>query len=557
MGKLSRGESRENPFVILKCPWCGAQMGPVELGNLRILGYSKTLQPSTVVFQCHNHPECEFSTRDYCLPLLVIDEDIYEFPPSFVIGTVDKFAMLPWRPEARALFGFRGQERVTAPDLIIQDELHLISGPLGSMVGHYETMIHELCTDRRNQSAVAPKIIASTATIARAADQVHALYGCGKDNVYQFPPQCLQAGESFFAQEDKDSPGRIYVGIHAPGLSSPTTAQIRVLSSLFQAVKSAHVTDERERDPYWTLIAYFNSLRELGHAATLIQADITEYLNAMWIRKGIKKGESTDPRRFMNKAVELTSRVPSSEITRRLQDLETEYPASEGSYPVDACLATNMISVGVDVQRLGLMTVIGQPKTTSEYIQATSRVGRSKEGPGLIVVLFNSAKPRDRSHYEHFYSYHSAIYSQVEPTSVTPFSAPVRERALHALLVGLVRYLGSDQNRELPQPLPTEDLLNNIRDIIRKRVDNIDSAEMQGTLELLEERIDEWSRRFPPRYASTYQQTGELPLMYWAGTSPPEDWELKSWPTPTSLRTVDASCEAAVIERYPAGEETD
>ena len=557
LDKLSRGESKDNPFIILKCPWCGAKMGPVYTGRLRILGYKKIKQPSSVIFQCANSA-CAFSKDDFNLPLQVIDDDIYERPDSIVIGTVDKFAMLPWRPEARSLFGFRRDKRVTPPELIIQDELHLISGPLGSMAGHYETLIYELCKNKlQSGDAIGPKIIASTATITRATDQIHSLYGCRPENVFLFPAQCIDAGESFFARIDNESAGRMFAGVHASGLPSHTTAQVRVLAALLQGVKSATANDEKERDPYWTNVVYFNSLRELGHAATLIQADIREYLNAVWSRKGIHKEGQNDPRRFTNRAIELTSRISSTEIPETLQALEINYPIKDGHYPVDICLATNMISVGVDVQRLGLMTVIGQPKTTSEYIQATSRVGRSKEGPGLIVTIFNTAKPRDRSHYENFYSYHSSIYSRVEPTSVTPFSPPVRERALHAVLVGLVRYLGSDENRLSPQPLPTRDLLDNIKDIVSRRISDIDPDELALTLKLLEQRIDEWSRYFPPKYGGFYVQSGELPLMYPAGTSPLEEWDMKSWPTPTSMRNVDASCDAGVISRYISEEGAD
>ncbi|MBP8745143.1 MAG: hypothetical protein KBH86_08450 [Syntrophorhabdus sp.] len=547
--KMTQGRTKENPFVVLKCPWCGAQMGNVkEDRQNRVQGYRLSRNPSTVVFQCHN-PDCDFSSDSFRLPLIVIDEDIYETPPALLIGTVDKFAMLPWNTEARNIVGLRNGTKVASPELIIQDELHLISGPLGSMVGHYETILSELCRDSRHGDGTYPKIIASTATISRAAEQCHALYGCGKDSVFLFPPQCINAGESFFACVDTQAKGRIYAGVHASGLPSHATAQVRMLSALLQAVKSAPAADERSRNPYWTLLNYFNSLRELGHAATLVSADIVEYLNAMWIRKGIRKTGNADPRRFIHRTIELTSRIQNTEVPQCLQELEIDYPGGKGALPVDICLATNMISVGVDVQRLGLMTVIGQPKTTSEYIQATSRVGRSKKGPGLVVVLYNTTKPRDRSHYEHFLSYHSTIYSQVEPMSVTPFSSPVRERALHALLVTYVRYFGNPQNRACPQPFPENSLLDKFKALLSSRIETIDPGELELSLRLLDERIREWKDSFPPRYGG-FGASPERPLMYPAGMTPNEEWEGVSWPTPTSMRNVDVSCEAGLIRRY-------
>lgn len=550
---MNQGKTKENPFIILKCPWCGVQMGPVSDGKtIKMRGYEDTRRPATVIFRCHN-PDCDFSDKNFALPLFVIDEDIYASPPTLLIGTVDKFALLPWKPEAASIFGSRENgQRVSPPELIIQDELHLISGPLGSVVGHYETLIGELCVNKSATPSVGAKIIASTATISRAKEQGHALYNCGKENVFQFPPQALEAGESFFAYQDKEAVGRLYVGVHASGLPSHATAQVRVMSALLQGAKSLPVGSEKERDPYWTVVTYFNSLRELGHAETLIHADIREYLNAMWIRKGIQKTETYDPRRFINNDIELTSRIPSNKIPEHLQDLEASYP--DNDYPVDVCLATNMISVGVDVPRLGLMVIIGQPKTTSEYIQATSRVGRSQEGPGMVVVIYNTGKPRDRSHYEHFHSYHATIYSQVEPTSVTPFSAPVRERALHALLVAFVRCL-SQRNQASPQPFPDDQLLDEIEEIIKNRVAGVDPEELDLTLRRLAERVDEWRRYLPPRYGGFGMLTSDLPLMHPAGVTPLVEWDGKSWPTLGSMRDVDANCEAGVLGKYPFPDE--
>lgn len=439
--KMEQGREEENPFIVLKCPWCGSQMGYLKDARInKVKGYKRRTVGSkdTIIYQCDNQ-RCDFSKPDYYLPLLVIDEDIYDRPPTLLIGTVDKFAMLTWKPASKRLFGFLGDERTfSPPELIIQDELHLISGPLGSMVGLYETMIEELCTANN----VKPKIIASSATISRAKEQINSLYGRGVNKVNIFPAQCLNADDSFFAYEDTTGAGRIYVGIFASALPSHATAQVRVISALLQSVKSIPVAGEILRDPYWTAMIYFNSIRELGHAATLIRSDIREYMNSIWIRKAIKGEE----RRFINRDIELTSRINSNDIPEYLEQLSKSWTGDKSEYPVDVCLATNMISVGVDIPRLGLMTVIGQPKTTSEYIQATSRVGRSKKGPGLVFTIYNCSKPRDRSHFEHFQEYHSKIYSKVEPTSVTPFSAPARERALHAILVGLIRLYSTDQS---------------------------------------------------------------------------------------------------------------
>lgn len=283
--KLYRGEG-SNPFVMLKCPWCGAQMGPVQKGKNQweLPGYRKVplgRRRFGFAFRCRNH-QCDFSTED--LPLFVVDESIYEETPTLLLGTVDKFAMLPFRPNAQKIFGYENGVKKTSPDLIIQDELHLISGPLGSMVGHYETLIHELCTTRTASGDIHPKIIASTATISRAKEQCHALYGCDQNDVFQFPPSGLDAGKSFFAEEKRNQNGRRYVGILATGSSSDATTAIRLFASLLYGAKAMRVDSEKDRDPYWTNMGYYNSIRELGQAATWIRADIDQHLDVInWI----------------------------------------------------------------------------------------------------------------------------------------------------------------------------------------------------------------------------------------------------------------------------------
>lgn len=547
-------EGKSNPFVVLTCPWCGVEMGPVKVGNAyRTPGYRR--DHGRVLFRCED-PTCSFHGPEG-LPLYVVDEDIYAVRPTLLIGTVDKFAMLPWVLRARRLFGLDSQTKISPPDLIIQDELHLISGALGSMVGHYEVTLDALCRRDIGASSIPAKIIASTATICRASEQVRSLYA---RSVFLFPPQGLRAGDSFFAEEASDVPGRLYVGVFASALSSHVTAQVRVLSALLQAVKCAPQGAAADLDPYWTLMVYFNSLRELGHAATMIRADIREYLNAVWDRLGIRKPQvgSSDPdlRRFINRDLELTSRIQSSEITEVLQNLFEGYSAKldgEGkssNRAVDVCLATNMIQVGLDVPRLGLMSVIGQPKTTAEYIQATSRVGRDARGPGLVVTTYNTAKPRDRSHYERFRSYHQSIYRWVEPTSVTPFAVPVRERALHAQIVTLARYWDS-RMAERPKPPPDNQLVERIRKMLSERVAVVDQGEASHTNAMVDEIIERWRRLQPGIYGNFGPPPDETPLMYPSGSQPRLAWAGRAKATPSSMRNVDAACDAGVISEFP------
>jgi hypothetical protein len=542
---LNRGEPK-NPFVVLSCPWCGVEIGPRIVGTDRlptVFGYIR--REGTVRFICPDEG-CEFSGQDG-LPLEVIDERIYERPPTMVIGTVDKFAMLPFTPQARSLFGLDYAD-VSPPDLIIQDELHLISGPLGSMVGHYETLIEALCTrPDRNGVLRSPKIVASTATISRAADQVHALYG---REARLFPPQALRAGDSFFAEERSDLKGRVYLGALGSGLSSHIVAQIRLTAALLQAPASLRQDwPDDAVDPYWTLVTYFNSLRELGRASTLIHADIREYLRWVWRRAGITDvpEAATRTRRYVDedRVAELTSRVPSEDIPAVLERLFTGIP-DRGA--VDVCFATNMIQVGLDVSRLSLMMIVGQPKGASEYIQASSRVGRDPNKPGLVVTNYNPFKPRDRSHFESFRAYHENIYRFVEPTSVTPFSLPVNERAVHALVVALVRCLEPNL-RDKPGNGPDPALRERIREIILKRAERVSPAELDRTTEVLDCFFDDWDARQPNRYGGFLSEDG-LPLMIPAGQVWHDREDVIPRPTPTSMRSVDAESEARVTRAY-------
>ena len=580
--KLESDANAENPFILLKCPWCGARFGPSNANVVRGRRNKKSdagSMPSvtgyyphglgaarTVVYRCPDH-ECEFgkarllgSARDP-LPVAVIDEDLIESPPNLLIGTVDKFAMLAWKPELRRFFGIEGdgKHHGKPPTLVIQDELHLISGPLGTMVGAYETIVDRLCREH-GIGRIGPKIITSTATISRANEQITHLYA--RNSVMLFPPAGLEARDSFFAKEDRNSdgrlkPGRLYVGVMAPGHGSLQTTQARVFATLMQNAAIMN-TDDAGRDPWWTLLCFFNSLRELGGAATLFVADARDYLRVIIDRHGISYEKIRSP--F---ATELTSRGRSDEIPKELARLEVPFCATKlrsrdlaaSERPVDVCLASSIIEVGVDIPRLSLMVIVGQPKTTSQYIQVSSRIGRDREKPGLVTVLYGQSKPRDRSHYERFRSYHQRLYAQVEPTSVTPFSLPAVDRALHGIVVAAVRQLGNQGNEgEHADPFPLaegEPLRDMIEDMIRKRVDFVTNGiETNMVMERLKKRFDEWRTWNPANYGGFGILPEHPPLMHPAGANPPAEWNNHSWPTLSSLRDVDSSCEADVTSWF-------
>ncbi|MDQ0878980.1 hypothetical protein QFZ77_007639 [Paenibacillus sp. V4I3] len=506
------------PIQLVSCPWCGAE--------LRKKDYFAFRKNRRVLVGC-SRSECEFhrTKSPEGIPAVFSDEEIYRLLPTLLIGTVDKFARMPWVAETQTLMGnVKGQtkhwgfisegaddttegwmktvlqsnsstgqivdnRKLVPPELIIQDELHLISGPLGTMVGSYETAIDYLATREIDGKRIGPKVVASTATIRRAKEQILALFA---RRLAIFPSPGISAGDSYFSVEQplESIPGRTYVGIFAPG-RSVKTALVRVYAALLAATEAMD-KEPVDLDPYQTLVGYFNSLRELGGAVRLIEDDVKARIRVLAQRT---KGQKyTYKARILKESVpELTSRVDSSEIPAILQRLEQPFYAKDDKIaPVDITLASNMISVGVDVSRLGLMVVTGQPKTTAEYIQATSRVGR--EHPGLVFTVYNWARPRDVSHYERFRSYHAALYRYVEAISVTPFSSRARDRALSAALVMMSRLNipGLAKKEDAKKFKPTHTLVNQLKDFINQRVMGIDSERASEVLKDLQSYIDLW-----------------------------------------------------------------
>lgn len=475
-------KERYNKFQVLKCPWCGTKMVKDDRNNHLVgeWGYGIKEKRGKHFYLFCPHEDCHFTAQ---LPIQIIDEELYNNPPTLLFGTVDKFAMLPWDGRIGSFFGFNSKNRT--PELIIQDELHLISGALGTIVGLFETAIDALC----GQKGVSPKIIASTATIRRAKEQCSVLYN---REVVQFPAPGLDAEDSFFAKEstidyDRNIYGRKYIGIMPSG-KTKAMAEIRMMAALLQKVFTSDFPEE-VKDKFWTLTVYFNSLKDLGKASTLVDDDVKDFI----IRTANRMFTA---RRLIASADELTSRVSTTELNETLDKLEkieySEANIAAKRYASSVLLATNMISVGIDIARLNVMLMVGQPKLTSEYIQASSRVGRSY--PGAVFVQYDATKSRDRSHYERFLSYHGSFYRFVEPTGATPFSKPARERALHSVLTAMLRQkAGLNEDRDAIQ-FDKEyfaDIIREIEDFIITRIEGINArADGQATDNIEEIRAE-------------------------------------------------------------------
>lgn len=498
---------------IIKCPSCGEILDEEKSYKIDILNKSFTIK-------CPREA-CFFNKRP--IPVYLIDEEIYSKTPTIIIGTVDKFARITFEERVHLLFGKRDvecldcgsflstdEEEITncahrghlfeqkqkpcknfyPPELILQDELHLITGPLGTIYGNYEMAIDALCTADIGGKRIRPKYIASTATIKNAEEQVKALYSRAHN---QFPPSGHDSDDSFFSKEISldDYPFRLYLGVSSPFASMKTTI-LRVYAVLLQTAYR-YKEDPIYKDyidAYWTLIGYYNSKRELGGAVRLIQDDIPD-------RSKVLKEKNKDEwaRIFLNYD-EITSRKKGWEIPQVLEKLERRINLGSDKEVLDIAVATNMIQVGMDVDRLGLMAVTGQPKTTAEYIQATSRVGR--QSPGLVVTIYNPYRARDLSHYENFTAYHSHLYRYVEGTSATPFSARARERALHASFIAMLRNEFEELRTNKFGARNIENIDKEKIDIIiekiLERVKIVDPNNLEKAKEELVYFLDEWKK---------------------------------------------------------------
>ena len=587
-----RPSSTGTPHQITSCPWCGTE---IKEQHLKV--YEAPSDIGRCVTYCgDNLGRCEFSEAKAPkegLPVMVVDEEIYRRPPSLLIATVDKFAQMPWNGMTQMLFGKvtevcdrhgflspevqdgqshparnglpsvknRPHTFLRPPDLIIQDELHLISGPLGSMVGLYESAVDELCSWIVDGKKVRPKVVASTATIRRAPDQVQKLFVRKLD---VFPPQGTSIKDSFFAIQrptGAEYPGRRYLGISPFGRRYPV-AMIRSYVAHMAAAQVLYEKYDRLADPYMTLTGYFNSIRELAGTRRLVEDDIRARLRDA-DQRGLAK-------RRVRAIEEMTSRKSGTDIPKILERLEAVFDKSleakraaerkggqrpTSAVPFDVILATNMISVGVDIDRLGVMLVAGQPKNTSEYIQATSRVGRSADGPGLVCTVFNWARPRDLSHYERFEHYHETFYKHVEALSVTPFSARALDRGLSGVMVGLMRLYDDHLNANLKagEVLDTDPMWQLVFDQLSMRGEHAtnDATVATRIKDMLNRRRDEWLTRVHNQkdHKLAYKPEGGATVGLLEQPSA-NDWEM--FTCLNSLRDVEGTVDL-VLDQKPTG----
>ncbi len=461
-------------LILDACPWCRHPFRPPD----NFLSSPKRFQ-----FRCIN-PDCDFGKQDNAsvLPCNVVDEALYEAPPSLLIATIDKFARLAWEERAGSFFGLNGNR---PPELVIQDELHLIAGALGSIAGLYEAGMDVILQYR----GVFPKYIASTATIRMAKQQVRRLYG---RPVAIFPPPGLSCDDSFFARTVpiEEKPGRLYVGYLAQDKSrhrslAPLAAVlITAPEHLFKEQKDKNIL----LDAWWTMIVFHGSLRGIGISHNALDIDVPNFFQFYLDKEALK--QRVRHKKFLNRITQFTSISSPEENAATFARLEKSCDEPEC---IDVVLATNMISVGLDVSRLALMVVNGQPLTTAEYIQAGSRVGRG-EVPGIVIANYYRDQARSLSHYESFRPYHESFYRFVEPTSLTPYTYQARTRAIHAALVMAVRYCcsGLTENQTAGDFDPTSPDVKKVLELLTLRFRRANPEQIADVISHLQFLVEQW-----------------------------------------------------------------
>ena len=581
-----------------RCPWCGSLLREKEVAKDR---YS---------FSCSNK-KCTFGKRNY-LPVRLCDDHVYEQPPTLLFGTVDKFAQLARRvnvashyADSRRLFG-RGTG-CNPPDLIIQDELHLLLGPLGSAVSLFEAAIDQLCSTKGNNGLIIrPKIISSTATTRNTALQVRALYD---RDVSIFPKSGTDYDDSFFAfykrEKNVESDDwhfvskRKYIGILPTGRTQMTT-QMRLAAILFVhralfELENKDLLISRDKafieaaDYYYSIISYFNSLKEVGKTDAQFYLEFTKYTRRLF-KRVLRFSDMLECFYAYNdnfSKTELTGRLSGGDAVEELSKAQTvkwdpekrlPYP-KEGStdkynypcLPADYILATNMISVGLDVSRFNTIIMNSMPRNIAEYIQASSRVAREKEG--LVLTLHNPFRSRDVSHFERFREFHEKLYYYVEPISITPFSPKAVEKYLPLYMATIIRHLYNDfadrKDAKKMTEYSAEQLKSDLKQYFSRRYDrtqNLDKKTQILEREIMtKEQLDfifKWINDSLDQWAQMAQIEGDALVYYAAGRKKTEEKSLlvstddyaeqkatSKWVVPSALRLVEPEAVLHILNK--------
>ena len=483
---------KENRIPFSNCPWCNSEIKGETKEDMETT--SSVYSQNKVHLKCANQ-KCSFSfgigriakkrPDQGPIPVCLSDETIYQHPPALLFGTVDKFAQLAHKingtnngrnSDSRRIFGLGNWEKdkpqngYLPPDLIIQDELHLLLGPLGSAVALFESAVDQLCT---REDGTRPKIISSTATTRNTQLQIAALFD---RKVNLFPKPGVECDDSFFAfyrrkYINKEKQGeqylskRKYIGVLPTGrtqiwMQMRLAAIIMTHRAIFELKELGNNSPidfekykdfEKAMDYYHTTISYFNSLKEVGKTQSQVQTYILKELRRVFSRV-------VRPQKLMHSIYtygpiqesELTGRLSGEEVKNELKNVESKWNSQNrfakikdtelvrGKIPPEFVVATNMISVGIDVSRFNTIIVNSMPRNTAEYIQASSRVARNDYG--LVLTVHHPFRARDISHYEKFIEFHEKMYSYVEPISITPFTQKAVERYMGLYLATMIRH---------------------------------------------------------------------------------------------------------------------
>lgn len=472
--KLNQGNTfTVNPFQLSNCQWCNTKIISRLKEKDTTYQIGHRIGKNQLYSYCLNEG-CHYSEKNGGLPIVLIDEDIYSKPPTILFATVDKFATIAWKGESTTLFNYRNNRK---PELIIQDELHLLNGTLGSLVGLFENALLEICNH--------PKIIASTATVKNVDKQILGLYG---REARVFPQYATNSDDTFFSKVVDESK-RKYIGILPTGKTTVITNLQLLAALLFARLEIwQKSTNKTNADSFWTLLSYFKSLKEIGRFSNKINSELKPLIKQLQVRHLMDNPiTANNYHKLSYRSVELTSRIPSERIKKNLDKLEIEFNGNLKEHKAyDLLLATNMISVGLDVGRLGVMIMNGMPPNTAEYIQASSRVARKNEG--VVFTLYDPFNSRDLSFYEDFVQFHKTFYKQVEPLSVTPFAENALDKMLFTLIIAYFRHTTQYTSNDAANAIIDERVKNEIKHNLLQLFQNHQFA--QNDIQLIMEKTD-------------------------------------------------------------------